>query len=185
MCLAVNLGACDGEAVVLILDLLRQRMQLSRERLWDEKEALQEKIDNLKTINHQLRARNEDLTIKLRDKSMIEDATLRKKCDKIRELYHIAREKCDELTKTHQEEINELETKYQNEYTKLRKKMITKLDKSRHQTAELEKKLKQVTNNDTSVGLKEFHQYIFSEQADAMSTGVIDWNRSFAEHAFH
>ena len=187
MCLAGNSGACDGEAVVVILDLIREGMPLGITpvvfyTIEDANAALQ-------ITNHQLRVRNENLKKKLRDKSMIENAALREKCDKFIEQYNIARkkyaelqkthqEKIKELQKTHQEEIKELETKHQNKYDKLRRKMNTKLDNSRLQTAELEKELKQVTNNDTSVGLKEFRQ------DETIQSDVIDWNRAFTEHAF-
>ena len=67
MCLAGNFGACDGEAVVLILDLLRQGMPLGLTRFFTIEDADVE----LQNINHQLRNQIETLTRQLEVQKII------------------------------------------------------------------------------------------------------------------
>ena len=66
MCLAGNFGACDGEAVVVILDLMRKGMQLGIEQ-WHT----QNDYAKLQTKNNELRAKNARLTRQLEVKNEI------------------------------------------------------------------------------------------------------------------
>ena len=170
MCLAGNFGACDGEAVVVILDVLRQDMALGITpeaacyySIDDADHALQNINKNLQTCIHELEAKNANLTA--------ENLKMQKNKESLKrdfkESMISTRQELDEL----QDKNNELDTALRDllpKYMKLK--------------AQIEK-YKEAEKIAWQFGLD--RQFVFSQQHEAIQSGVIDWNTAFAEHASH
>ena len=191
VCLAGNFGACDGEAVVLILDLLNQSMQLGLEQWYT-----QDDYAELQAMNNELHARletqlqtfaqdiqhmhNEIETAKINQLKLIQEIT--DKDDAITMQDNEIEEKDAEIQKLKkdiaaleqkntklQEKTKYLDTALSEQWKKL-VYFMDENEKNRHKLYDLEmQKMTDVLPGKTS-----------NTQAC-----VVDWNTAFAKHYSH
>ena len=194
MCLAGNFGACDGEAVVVILDLLRPGMQVDPEyatlqKEYDELQAKNARLESkLKTTEQKFEESiqsNHDLIKRLSADNAKLKTTITDQYDKIAALEdmgaRLRRNKLELKVQLHDQNISNENKDAQ--ITSLQDDIRykdTQINSLKDSIASLKHKIEEYAEAE-----KNAWQFGFSRQHEVIQSDVIDWNRSFAEHAFH
>ena len=202
MCLAGNFGACDGEAVVVILDVLRQDMVLGITpeaacyySIDDADDALQDINQNLQTCIHELEAKNTELTQKLQvsEKSKKWFFQTMKELSKTNDTLKANSQSQSRMI----DNLNKKIAKLWGTIDQLRqevavvKKENQQLEEKNQELEEKNQELEeenQQLKEEAQENLLRFgfdRQFAFSRQHEAIQSDVIDWNTAFAEHASH
>ena len=191
MCLAGNFGACDGEAVVLILDLLNPSMQLGLEQWYT-----QDDYAELQTMNDELHARLEtQLQTFEQDIQHMHNEIEKAKINQLKLIQEIT-DKDDAITM----QDNEIEEK-DAEIQKLKKDIAaleeknTKLqEKTKYLDTALSEQWKKLVhfmdeNEKNRHKIYDLEMQKMTDQLQGKTSNtqacVVDWNTAFAKHYSH
>ena len=192
MCLAGNFGACDGEAVVLILDLLRQGMPLGLTRFYTIEDADVE----LQNINHQLRNQIETLeTQHAQDIQHMHNEIEKSRINQLKLIEEIAYK--DNAITMQDNEIEEKDAEIQKlkkDIAALEEKNTKLQEKTKYLDTALSEQWKKLVhfmdeNEKNRHKIYDLEMQKMTDQLQGKTSNtqacVVDWNTAFAKHYSH